>query len=239
MPSLSLLSLHHHGTSELADLTLAFCDRPSLWGGGSLHSRHISSPVLTELHQMYEPLLFFLGRSVHPNTVESQECTRSPPQTLRGFCGIAFMSARHPTENQISQTIHQESIIGCVQPPPLLSRLLCLLQSSDVQPVRGLLESGGTEWISAFACDYYLFIPQAQPTDPDRLQQHGAFTALRTWIWQHFTIRVHIQVRKNAWIEKIIVVYPLEIWGALTVEGFVPETQVKMLNSLNFWINCL
>lgn len=58
-----------------------------------------------------------------------------------GFETLCFFVSWYTIENQISLTIHQGGIIGWVQLLP--SRLFRLLQSSDVQPAKGLMGFGG------------------------------------------------------------------------------------------------
>ena len=153
-----------------------FCGCSSLRGGGNLHSCHICSPVFTELHQMHELLLlFFLCCTVYPNIVEAH----GPSVGFHRLYGVRFVSAGGPRriKFRFDSTIHQGGIIGWVRPRP--SRLFCLLQSSDVQPARSLMGFVGTEWIRAFACDYYIFIPLAEPSDSYASSQQGVVTTLR------------------------------------------------------------
>lgn len=105
--------------------------------------------------------------------------TRGPSVSFDRLCGGSVCVGWRPKENQISLTIHQGGIVGWVRLRP--SRLFCPLQSSDAQPARRLtgFGGGGTEWIRAFACDYYIFIPLAEPSDSYASSQQGVVTTQR------------------------------------------------------------
>lgn len=171
MQRLSLcLSVHHCGTSELTDLTLAvlWLRLPRRWRQSSFLS-HLLPSVHWAAADIWAVVVFSLLHSISKHGRGAR--------TLRRLWSALWRFGLWPKENQISLTTHQGGIVGWVRLRP--SRLFCLLQSSDAQPARRLTGFGGTEWIRAFACDYYIFIPLAEPSDSYASSQQGVVTTQR------------------------------------------------------------
>lgn len=141
--ALSVLSVHHCGTFELTDLTLALCGRSSLGGGGNPYSCHIGSQVFTELHQMYE-LLFFSAAQYRNAHI--------PSSPLIGFVALLvcqlvahresyFLDNPSRRHHWLSATSTQQVVLFAAE--------FRLAVSWRYRGIRG------TESLSIFACDYY------------------------------------------------------------------------------------
>lgn len=112
---------------------------------------------------------------------QSQACTQSSFSFDR-LCGITFMSAGRPRRIKFPrQSIKKASLAEC-NFYPAGSSVCCRVQTRSQPEVSWDL---GDIVNKCFACDYYLFIPQAKPTDSYAYSQQGGGYYLEK-IWQHF-----------------------------------------------------
>lgn len=172
MQRLSLcLSVHHCGTSELTDLTLAvlWLRLPRRWRQSSFLS-HLLPSVHWAAADVWAVVVFSLLHSISKHA--------DPPSALIGFVAVRFVSAGGPRRIKFPwRFIKEESLAECDCDPAGCS-VRCRVQMRNQPDVSRDL-GGGTEWIRAFACDYYIFIPLAEPSDSYASSQQGVVTTQR------------------------------------------------------------
>lgn len=110
--------------------------------------------------------------------IQTRSRRADPPSALIGFVAVRFVSAGAPRRIKFPwRFIKEESLAECDCDPAGCS-VRCRVQTRNQPDVSRDL-GGGTEWIRAFACDYYIFIPLAEPSDSYASSQQGVVTTQR------------------------------------------------------------
>lgn len=115
---------------------------------------------------------FSLLHSTAKHRVQSQACTRSSVSFDR-LCGITFTSAGSPWRIKFPWQSIKEASLAKINFYPAGCSVCCWVQTCRQPQVS---QDSGDRVNKCFACDYYLFIPQAEPTDLYACFQQGLVT---------------------------------------------------------------
>lgn len=176
MQRLSLcLSVHHCGTSELTDLTLAvlWLRLPRRWRQSSFLS-HLLPSVHWAAADVWAVVVFSLLHSISKHGRGARTLRQLWSALWRfGLCRLAAQGeSNFPDDSSrrnrwLSATATQQVVLSAAE-----------FRRATSQTSHGIW-GGGTEWIRAFACDYYIFIPLAEPSDSYASSQQGVVTTQR------------------------------------------------------------